>query len=122
MNVTTATDRIATLGARAFTAAADARARLTTALAAPGAFLPGLMDEVLAAEAKAKPWIKLSKRAERMGIREALAKTRQEATEAVIGCGFSSSTSLVVTAASLAELEGQRRFLVATENFEIDAD
>ncbi|MFF2612336.1 hypothetical protein [Kitasatospora sp. NPDC058046] len=122
MNATTAADGLAILGARAFTTAADARARLNGALGAHGAYLPGLMDEVLTAEAKAKPWVAMSKRAERLGIREALAKTRQEALESLLGCGFSTSTSLVVNAANLAELEGLRRFLAATESFEIDAD
>ncbi|MEU7092988.1 hypothetical protein [Kitasatospora aureofaciens] len=122
MDATTATDRLATLGARAFTAAADARARLTAALAAHGAFLSGLMDEVLVSEAKAKPWVAMSRRTERLGIREALAKTRQDALDALLGCGFSTSTSLVVNAANLAEQEGLRRFLAATESFEIDAD
>ncbi|WP_199570561.1 hypothetical protein [Streptomyces murinus] len=99
-----------------------ARARLTDALAIDGAQLDGLMDAALNSAGRAKPWHKLVKRMEIEGPREALTKTREEAVEILLQWGFGMSTSLVSNAQRLAEQDGLRRFLSATDGMEISED
>ncbi|MEU6928983.1 hypothetical protein AB0A05_07445 [Streptomyces sp. NPDC046374] len=118
----TALKRLTNRTESAMEGAAQARARLTEALAKHGSQLDGIMGAVLAAEAEAAPWVKLARRIDRLGAREGLAAMRQEATETLLDYGIAMSTSLVTNAARLAEQDGLRRFLGATEHFEIDED
>ncbi|MFI0827248.1 hypothetical protein ACH4Q7_22645 [Streptomyces roseolus] len=120
MDTTTALKLITTRTDHALEAAASARARLTAALADHGAHLDSAMSAVLTAEAMAAPWSKLTRRIDRLGVREGLATLRKEATETLLGGGISLSTDLVTNAARHAEHEGLRRFLSATEHFEIE--
>ncbi|KPI33306.1 hypothetical protein OV450_1394 [Actinobacteria bacterium OV450] len=120
MDTTTALHRLTNRANKAFDEDRTARARLADALTVDGAQLDGLMDAVLVTAGKAKPWHDLMKRIERHGVREGLAKQRQEATEALLTYGFSMSTSLISNAERLAGQEGLRRFLGATDSFEIE--
>ncbi|GAA2948489.1 hypothetical protein ACFPN0_15085 [Kitasatospora cinereorecta] len=99
-----------------------ARTRLTKALAIDGAQLDGLMDAALASAGRAKPCHQLMKRVEKHGVREGLAKQREEAMEYLLQWGFSMSTSMVSNAQRIAEQDGLRRFLSTTEGWGIDAD
>ncbi|RWZ74878.1 hypothetical protein EQK42_16625 [Streptomyces albidoflavus] len=99
-----------------------ARTRLTKALAVDGAPLDGLMDAVIDSAGRAKPWRQLMKRIEKHGVREGLAKQREEATERLLQWGFSMSTSMVSNAQRIAEQDGLRRFLSTTDGMEISAD
>ncbi|MBT2453282.1 hypothetical protein [Streptomyces sp. ISL-86] len=105
-----------------FEEAGGARQRLSNALTFQGAQLEGLIDSVLVAEGKAKPWVQLLKRIDRLGVREGLVKQRQECLELLLQYGLSMSTSMVTNAARLAEQDGLRRFLDATDTIEIDED
>lgn len=122
MDIITATKRLARLTECAVREDRDARKRLADALAIDGAQLAGLMDAALVTAANAKPWADLAKRIERHGVRDGLAKMREEAMEALLQYGFSMSTSLVTNAARMAEQDGLRRFLNRTETIEIDAE
>ncbi|MFF4292127.1 hypothetical protein ACFY0N_00555 [Streptomyces vinaceus] len=122
MDATTALKRLTNRANNAFDEDQETRARLRSALTVDGAQLDSLMDAALRTAGKAKPWSDLMKRIERHGVREGLAKQRQEATEALLMYGFSMSTSLVANAARLAEQEGLRRFLGSTDGFEVDED
>ncbi|MFJ6014496.1 hypothetical protein [Streptomyces sp. NPDC092952] len=99
-----------------------ARTRLAKALEVDGAQVDGFMDTVLATAGRAKPWRELLKRIERHGVREGLAKQREEVTERLLQWGFSMSTSMVSNAQRIAEQDGLRRFLSTTDGMEIDAD
>ncbi|MFE4796205.1 hypothetical protein ACFRFL_14075 [Streptomyces sp. NPDC056708] len=119
MNEATALKRLTKRAASAIEESATARKRLTVALAARGAQLDGLMDAVLVADGKVKPWLDLLKRIDRYGVRAGLAKQREEATEALLQYGLCMSTSLVANAARITEQDGLRRFLSATDTFDI---
>ncbi|WP_326814025.1 hypothetical protein [Streptomyces sp. NBC_01763] len=120
MDASTAHKHLITRADRVFEEAAATRANLTDALAIQGAQFDHLMDAVLVAEGKAKPWMHLMKRIDRHGVREGLAKQREECMEALLMYGFSMSTSLVTNAARFAEQDGLRRFLDATDTMEIE--
>ncbi|MFJ7592514.1 hypothetical protein ACIQZO_35115 [Streptomyces sp. NPDC097617] len=105
-----------------FEEAGAARQRLADALTFQGAQLDGLMDAVLVAEGKAKPWMQLLNRIDRLGVREGLAKQREECLEVLLHYGLSMSTSMIRNASQLAEQDGLRRFLDATDTIEIDED
>jgi hypothetical protein len=120
MDLTTATNRLAQLAQGVFEADMDARKRLTEALAIDGAHIVGLMDAALVTAANAKPWHELMRRIQRLGVRDALAVMRQEATDALLSYGFGMSTSPVENAARFAEQEGLRCFLNRTNLIEID--
>ncbi|WP_434593324.1 hypothetical protein [Streptomyces sp. A5-4] len=122
MDAKIALKRLTTRATSAFEEASSARKSLTEALTAQGAYLDGRIDAVLVAEGKAKPWVELLKRIDRHGVREGLAKQRAESTEVLLQCGFSMSTSPVSNAARMADQDGLRRFLNATDTIEIDAD
>lgn len=103
-------------------AAAKARADLAKAMEVPGSSLDSLMDAVLVADGKAKPWAQLLARIEKRGVREALAKAREEATSDLIEYGISLSTSMVANAQRLAEQDGLRAFLRGTNGIDIEDD
>ncbi|WP_371799028.1 DUF1664 domain-containing protein [Streptomyces sp. NBC_01707] len=122
MDASTALKHLITRADRVFEEAAATRASLTDALAIQGAQFDHLMDAVLVAEGKAKPWMHLMKRIDRHGVRAGLAKQREECMEALLMYGFSMSTSLVTNAARFAEQDGLRRFLDATDTLEIEEE
>ncbi|MFC7791367.1 VIT1/CCC1 transporter family protein [Streptomyces cinereoruber] len=116
----TATETIAMHTTLALGKAATARQRLTEGLANRSVHLTTLMEAVLTAEAEAAPWERLAKRIERHGVREGLARQREEALEVLLQYGGPGvSTSLVVNAARNAEYDGLRRFLTHTEGLEV---
>lgn len=120
MDASTALKHLVTRADRIFEEAGATRANLADALAIQGAQFDHLMDAVLVAEGKAKPWMHLMKRVDRHGVREGLAKQREECMEALLTYGFSMSTSLITNAARFAEQDGLRRFLDATDTIEIE--
>ncbi|MFF0395169.1 hypothetical protein ACFYSJ_05185 [Streptomyces sp. NPDC005248] len=122
MDASTALKHLTTRASHVFEEAAATRKRLTDALMVQGAPLDHLMDAVLVAEGKVKPWMHLMKRIDRHGVREGLAKQLEECTEALLIHGFSMSTSLVTNAARFAEQEGLRRFLDAAGTLEIEEE
>ncbi|THA54263.1 hypothetical protein [Streptomyces sp. A1136] len=122
MDAKIALKRLTNRATSTFEEAGAARKRLTDALAFQGAQLDGLMDAVLVAEGKAKPWMQLLNRIDRHGVREGLAKQREECLELLLHYGLSMSTSMVRNASQLAEQDGLRRFLDATDTIEIDED
>ncbi|MEC3995189.1 hypothetical protein VSR01_17270 [Actinacidiphila sp. DG2A-62] len=122
MNVTTAYRVLTSRAEDVFDQDAKARTRLTNALTVDGASLDGLMDAALVSAGIAKPWRQLMKRIEVHGPIEGLAKQREEAIETLLQWGFGMSTSLVSNAQRLAEQDGLRRFLSATDGMEITED
>ena len=120
MDAKTALKRLASRATTAFEEAGAARKRLSHALTFQGANFNDLMDAVLVAEGKAKPWMDLMKRVDRHGVREGLAKQRSESLEALLHYGFSMSTSMITNTARLADQDGLRRFLDATDTIEIE--
>jgi hypothetical protein len=122
MDAKTALQCLASRATAAFDQAATARKSLDDALAFQGAQFDHLVDAVLVAEGKAKPWADLMKRIERHGVREGLAKQRAAALETVLHYGFSMSTSLVTNAARMADQDGLRRFLDDTDTIDIDEE
>ncbi|MFF4388573.1 hypothetical protein ACFY0G_17600 [Streptomyces sp. NPDC001552] len=122
MNATAALTFITARANMIFAEDKEARTRLSDALAVDAAHIDSLVDAVLVTAGKAKPWRQLLKRIERLGVRKGLAAERQLATDNLLNCGVTMSTSLVTNAACIADQEGLRRFLRATEGFEIDAD
>ncbi|WP_327421775.1 hypothetical protein OG763_14645 [Streptomyces sp. NBC_01230] len=122
MDASTALKHLTTRANHVFEEAAATRKRLTDALMVQGAPLDHLMDAVLVAEGKAKPWMHLMKRIDRHGVRDGLAKQLEECAEALLIYGFSMSTSLVTNAARFAEQEGLRRFLDAAGTLEIEEE
>lgn len=101
-------------------AAEKARGQLIRGCEVEGSSLDHLMEAVLVADAKAKPWAELMVRVERHGVREGLAKQVQKATEALVSYGIALSTSMVTNAARLHEQEGLRRFLSFTQGMDIE--
>ncbi|RPK58091.1 hypothetical protein EES44_24475 [Streptomyces sp. ADI96-15] len=122
MDASTILNRLTSRANHAIEEDEAARTRLTKALAVDGAPLDGLMDAVLDSAGRAKPWRQLMKRIEKHGVREGLAKQREEATERLLQWGFSLSTSMVSNAQRIAEQDGLRRFLSTTDGMEISAD
>ncbi|MFF5968221.1 hypothetical protein ACFY64_31760 [Streptomyces collinus] len=100
--------------------AASERERLAKALAVGGSQVDHLMEAVLVADAVAKPWNQLMVRIERHGVRDGLARAREAATDSLLGYGIALSTSLIVNSSRLAEQEGLRRFLGATNGMNIE--
>ncbi|MET8746849.1 hypothetical protein [Streptomyces sp. NPDC004728] len=123
MNAEIALSLLNSMAENSFNASEKARQELTKACAVKGFLeLAHLMEAVMVADAKAKPWQDLFRRIERHGAREGLAKTREKATEALVSYGIALSTSMVVNAERLAEQDGIRRFLSATNGMDIDED
>ncbi|MEU6628416.1 hypothetical protein ABZ905_08990 [Streptomyces parvus] len=120
MDATTALDLLTRQAERAFEHAEIRRERLTRLLTCQGSDLTMTVDSVLTAEAEAAPWARLLKRIDRHGVREGLAAEREKATNDLLGFGISLSTSMVTNAARLAEQDGLRRFLNATNGMDID--
>ncbi|MFJ5890325.1 hypothetical protein [Streptomyces californicus] len=120
MDATTALNLLTRQAERAFEHAEIRRERLTRLLTRQGSDLTMTVDSVLAAEAEAAPWARLMQRIERHGVREGLAAEREKATNDLLGFGISLSTSMVTNAARLAEQDGLRRFLNATNGVDID--
>ncbi|MFD3851672.1 hypothetical protein ACFWVB_38240 [Streptomyces microflavus] len=119
MNATSAHKRLATRAAATIEKASTARTALIEALAFPGVRIDDLMDAALSAEGEAKPWDRLLKRIDCHGVREGLAQQRQECMETLLQYRPNLSTSLVASAASIADQEGLRRFLALSD---IDID
>ncbi|MGC0418380.1 hypothetical protein [Embleya sp. AB8] len=120
MDASTALDRATICANLAFTADADARARLTEALAAPqNTNLASYMRDVITTAANAQPWHSLLERAEHCGLREALIIERRKATESLLVSGYGMSTCMITNAGRFAEQEGLRRFLSGTELIDI---
>lgn len=122
MDATTALNLLARQANRSSEQATTARQRLVDLLARQGSDLTMTVDSVLVAEAEAAPWARLMRRIDRHDVREALAAEREKATSDLLGYGISLSTSLVTNAARLAEQEGLRKFLSATNGMVIDED
>ncbi|MFE3146602.1 hypothetical protein ACFXJ6_08050 [Streptomyces sp. NPDC059218] len=123
MNAEIALSLLNSMAENSFNASEKARQELTKACAVKGFLeLAHLMEAVMVADAKAKPWQDLFRRIERHGAREGLAKMREKATEALVSYGIALSTSMVVNAERLAEQDGIRRFLSATGGMDIDED
>ncbi|WP_371099003.1 hypothetical protein [Streptomyces sanglieri] len=123
MNPETALSLLNRMAEDNFEVAEKARQRLVKACEVKGFLqLADLMEAVMVADANAKPWQDLFRRIERHGAREGLAKMREKATEALLYYGVGLSTSLVVNAERLAEQEGLRRLLSATNGMDIDED
>ncbi|WP_107422480.1 hypothetical protein [Streptomyces griseus] len=120
MDATTALDLLTRQAERAFEHAEIRRERLTRMLTCQGSDLTMAVDSVLTAEAEAAPWARLLKRIDRHGVREGLAAEREKATNDILGFGISLSTSMITNAARLAEQDGLRRFLSATNGMDID--
>lgn len=98
-----------------------ARERLTAALTEQDASLDRFMEAVMVTTATAKPWRDLLRNSERYGVREALARQRKQAMDTLLhSYGFALSPDLIANAARIAEQDGLRRFLSATEGFEVD--
>jgi hypothetical protein len=122
MDATTAHRILTTRAEDVFDQDVKARTRLTDALTIDGATLDGLMDAALVSAGTAKPWHQLMKRMEVHGPAEGLAKQREEAIESLLQWGFGMSTSLVSNAQRLAEQDGLRRFLSATDGMVINEE
>ncbi|MFD9422256.1 MULTISPECIES: hypothetical protein [unclassified Streptomyces] len=120
MDATTATDLLTRQATRHFEQAETARTRLVDLLARHGSQLSMAIDSVLVAEAAATPWVRLMRRIDRNGAREALVAEREKAMNDLLGYGISLSTSLVTNAARLAEQDGLRNFLSTTNGMVID--
>ncbi|WTW95429.1 hypothetical protein OG216_19500 [Streptomycetaceae bacterium NBC_01309] len=122
MDVTTAIDCINKAAQRAFTEDAQAREDLRAALLVEGAECQHLMSHQLATAAKARPWSRLLRGIERIGVREARAKERQDALDKLLRYGPSTSSCPVRTAAELVEHDGLRNFLAIIDSIEIDEE
>ncbi|WP_228994704.1 hypothetical protein [Streptomyces sp. DH8] len=122
MDATTALNLLTLQAERSFERAEIRRERLARLLTRQGSDLTMTVESVLTAEAEAAPWARLMQRIERHGVREGLAAEREKATSDLLGYGISLSTSLVTNAARLAEQDGLRRFLTATNGMDIDED
>ncbi|MEV5677024.1 hypothetical protein [Streptomyces sp. NPDC052179] len=120
MDAMTATDLLTRQATRHFEQAETARKRLVELLARQGSRLSMTIDSVLVAEAAAAPWVRLMRRIDRNGVREALVAEREKAMNELLGYGVSLSTSLVANAARLAEQDGLRNFLSATNGMVVD--
>ncbi|WP_330435840.1 hypothetical protein OIC43_37130 [Streptomyces sp. NBC_00825] len=121
MNAEKALSLLSSMAENSFDASEKARQELTKACAVKGFLeLAHLMEAVMVADANAKPWQDLFRRVERHGAREGLAKMRENVTEDLVSYGVALSTSMVVNAERLAEQDGLRRFLSATNGMDID--
>lgn len=121
MNAEKALSLLSSMAENSFDASEKARQELTKACAVKGFLeLAHLMETVMVADANAKPWQDLFRRVERHGAREGLAKMRENVTEDLVSYGVALSTSMVVNAERLAEQDGLRRFLSATNGMDID--
>lgn len=95
----------------------EARTRLSALLQTNFGVTAQDMRQVLIAAADAKPWRTVLERAERAGIRDALASVREEVTRELIERGETHSTCGFTNEAAHLDREAARSFLRSTQIF-----